>query len=325
MCAWLGSAAFIADADGENPIAVPSSEMGAIDLSNVFWSPDSARVAFLLMPHSDPPSADLASVLLVSDRAASVATTPTAPAYPAEVFWSPDSQQLVYRENGMLVAADPFGAGVVTLGSERAGGGWSVDGAWFALDTKVVSADGSVQLAISTEPKTNGLDGTWSPTAPLLAFGYFGGLNLWSSTGPKSLNDLRSTGIEWSPDGSKLALVAKDPITSRPGITVVSAGDGKALSHLQSLGGSFQGYAWSSDGGRLWLIEEDGTLALADGAGQNLRVVARGAIDAVWLADQRQILFASASEVAVIRADGTKAAPFWTGKSDDGLEPWLLH
>ena len=143
----------------------------------------------------------------------------------------------------------------------------------------------------------------WSPTGSHLAF--FTGTELWVVdvlTGARSTFPVSPTGtgvadftildLEWSPDGSAIAVAEQARIRSVPI-------DGQEPTELPAVGAWSLG--WTADGKRLVYVDSDGAVHVADLDGNGER---RLPADAWWTREGSVVVSPDGSRVAYRRGDG---------------------
>jgi Tol biopolymer transport system component len=149
--------------------------------------------------------------------------------------WSPDSTRLAVITGPRGRAETAYLVGLDGTVTRLAGTPASVDAATFSPDgslalvalgkpgtVRVFDPGGQAVAEIAAAP----LDLAWSPDARRLAWTSETGITVAAADGSDvhALPGLDARTVAWSPDGTKLAVVAAEPpCTSRPGVFVVDA------------------------------------------------------------------------------------------------------
>lgn len=219
-------------------------------------------------------------------------------------LWSPDGTRLAYLSDGQLHVADADGANDVQLGTDLPWGPgqrWSPDGSQIiltpasgGLELMDVGTQSMTTLVESADPPLASPD--WSPDGTAIAANCGAGICVVdaSSGAVTALTEGLVAGDHaWSPDGSKLAMAARESGTFPPlnDIYVVDS-DGSALVQVTDLdGASDSGPSWSPDGrmivftrgsSMIYVVAPDGTgLTLVSDPSQYPED-ALGASYAVW-------------------------------------------
>ena len=218
---WNGAQAFIADADGQNPVelatnepAAPMPTLTAWDSSvSIAWAPSNDQVA-LRFPSGGvyigaPASSDVVTLDGIWDAA----------------MWSPDGALLALTGPHGAQLVDAEGGNVAALETDAATRaiGWSNDSSFFAYllageqneaeEAKLAAADGSD--AVSLGPAQSG---AWAPSSPQLALARApskdadqpGQLSVWSADAVTDVatdslsSDRPIDAIAWSSSGERL-------------------------------------------------------------------------------------------------------------------------
>ena len=207
--------------------------------------------------------------------------------------WSPDGERIAFNHNGNLFVVNADGSSLQQVPGTPACGGatWSPDGSRFAFARPCpfwshiysVNTDGSDLRKLTgndpeyTDDYQSGLVPSWSPIGNLIAYGGTGivfddgdliegytGLGMVTPDGafpggpaaPSTIEDL--TYVDWSPDGSKLAITGPSdgPCTpqgcdNRYEIWVVNADNSGVPIELTNSSAEDTTPAWSPDGGKI--------------------------------------------------------------------------
>jgi Tol biopolymer transport system component len=227
------------------------------------WSPDGSRVAFIR--HGESPDG-AAGVLYVIDSDGSNLIRLSSPGvYPSPPTWSPDGSRIAYVAGGariMVAAADGTVRSVLVHGSsagELHSIAWSPDGEKLAYASYVRSAPqdelwvigpdgGDPHLMITS---ARGMQPVWSPDGSRLAVVASGSLIVMKpdATGRVRLASGRIRSPVWSPSGSMLAAFLHNQL-----VVVSVDGSGMRTVAPVNLGGMI---AWqpvvgnASSGGRV--------------------------------------------------------------------------
>jgi Tol biopolymer transport system component len=248
--------------------SAPYSEW--LRISNIAWSPDGTRIAFIT-PHVSPfytPTNGLLAVLdpntgVVSNVGGGDVETPAS----GSLAWSPDGSRIAFARNlGLGGGLDHISSDIFIIGADgtgerqlRAGDGrvthigpmtWSPDGTEIAYEEEdipgaaihwyVIRDDGSMRREIDREQMEgccihSAYGGwlTWSPDGSLIAAPD----RVMAADGSGEVFALDGLTIDWSPDGSQLVYSAPGPHlvldsdVRRPAIYIVNA-DGTGATWL---------------------------------------------------------------------------------------------
>jgi Tol biopolymer transport system component len=130
----------------------------------------------------------------------------------------------------------------------------------------------------------------------------------------------RDSDPAWSPDGSRIAFVRRQP---RLGAAVFLVGpDGRGLCRLTPFSVSAYTPAWAPDATRLAYVTGDGRgfgleLVNADGSGRRLLTPQRLDFNPAWSPDGSEIAYSREASLYLIRPDGSRLERLTSGMIDD--------
>ena len=271
---------YVISADGSGSqrlveTARPTIDTGQAELSDLSWSPDGRKIAYVGM--GDDGNVDVYVVGADGRGQQRLTRHPGVDGNPA---WSPDGRQIAFtrrsREwNGVgkiyihVMNADGSRQRRLTHGQGHFSVAWSPDGKKMLFERRnprhplpgpvpgewpeelyVMNADGSGQRRLTRNPAEDEAP-AWSPDGRKIAFTRDGKKpTVWvmnsDGSGQRRLTPARwhsASGAAWSPDGRKIAFSGR-PSTPPPGIYVMNA-DGSERQRLTHRGES---PAWSPDG-----------------------------------------------------------------------------
>ena len=217
--------------------------------------------------------------------------------------WSPDSTRIASFRS----IANVDGTQRIDIHSVRIGGNcsitWSPDGTAVALRTydglEIVDPDGTdlAELNISECSMYS-----WSPDSTRILYRTYDG-GLWVVTANGADKFYLGSGLDakWSPDSSRIAIVAKTS-SERHELIVINA-DGTGRRKLTDLGHHGASIAWSPEGTRIAFTNSGLNLINADGTG--FRKISRG------------ISYSQRCEDGSFRSTTAWGAPAW---SPDGKQ-----
>jgi len=268
---------------GETLLLADSS---VIDYSQLTWSPDGRRLAFVGTPAD---SVNGASEIFVVDVDGSNLVQITHDEVDAfDPAWSPDSTRIAVRQN-VTDPSVPDGSNVVVIRADGSGvkvlgpGGnpvWSPDGEQLAMTVSdggsshiwVQSADGGNRRQV-TDVAVASARSAWSPDGQSLVFSSLGLFLVDLASG--SIAPVAELGWAptWSPGGT-IAFVT--PGSASPGVFAVES-DGTGLKRVSGDPGPFAVPTWSPDGRRLLVADEGvrgSSIAIVDPASGTLTSIA---------------------------------------------------
>jgi Tol biopolymer transport system component len=284
-----GLIAFSSDRDGDDEVFVSFADGGSPRplTSNAWpdsrprWARDGVQISFVAWPSGFPElrvtTKDGADALPVSGGDA------------IDQVWFPTSDRVLFRSNRdgnyEVYSVRPDGTGLANLSMHTAQDaipGLSPDGARVVFSTArdgnyeiaVMNTDGSqVELLTATQSPVQNLEARWSPAGSAIAFLREGQIWTMTSSGLGETELLHPTTtivepFEWSPDGSKIAYVAR--IGSNYDVWVMSA-DGSQRTNVSNHEERDDQVRWSPDGASiLFTSRRDGNEELytvrADGS-----------------------------------------------------------
>ena len=256
--------------------------------------------------------------------------------------WSPDGSKLLTLRGGTgfgrtLVVTDKTGKVTSTVASGALDGRWSPDGTRIAFVRHeeglgrilfVASSDGRAPTRIAAHVQTFGDAFSWSPDGTKLAYAAQGahGLVIADANGRRAPRPLPIatasprqflTNVQWSPDGSLIAFLSIDDLSTGGFRINVVHPDGRSLRRVAD-GDAFD---WSPDGKRLAIegsyggqgvsvVNSDGTdLHRIAGCRCDLRGEGSGPWVVAWSLDGTRIAYVSGrgNTVSTIRPDGSGA------------------
>lgn len=221
------------DLTGFDPVTGAQSRIASIstdrEVSDVAYSPDGARLAYLL---GSAPSGGGEVWVLDSTTQRSQQLTTCGCAKFSHISWSPDGSRVVFVDRGQLYLIDANGTNRTQLTHLPAFQSateptWSPDGTLIAFKAQnqidVVRPDGT-GLAVILSDENGPSDPAWSPDGARIAYvldppsGRFFDYQLWlmDPDGSHRIQIFDSPGCctaawggpAWSPDGAKIAVVA---------------------------------------------------------------------------------------------------------------------
>ncbi|MFL5650564.1 MAG: hypothetical protein ACJ777_04720 [Chloroflexota bacterium] len=222
----------VADADGSNSLVLDS---GISPIGSISWSPDSRYLAYMVDQDGDGP-AKMGFVIRAVDGSTRTVID-TLPGGAWGPSWSPDGKRLA-------VGVDP--------------GGYT--------DLYVVDRDGSNARKLNHIRTKEGGDSNveWSPDGATIAFAggdpersmsvYLVGLDGSPERLISGIDD--ASDPAFSPDGSRLAYVRRDP-AGRGSEVVIADSAGAFQKTLPGYYGKFEP-AWSPDGTKIAILSPDG-------------------------------------------------------------------
>jgi Tol biopolymer transport system component len=248
--------------------------------------------------------------------------------------WSPDGRRILFSKGEGLYVMNADGSGRAKLvdGDDDIGRTrWSPDGRMIAYanhrypdsnslisDLWVMRADGNGKLMLAANFAD---DFSWSPDSRKIAYDVENQIAIINSDGsghhPLTSQPLGAFAPAWSPDGSRIAFVARgERLPDRPAeahIFLISP-DGSGLVDLTERGGNDVTPVWSPDGSRI-VFATFGDIAVMnrDGSGRT-NLTNRSGYDGSpsWSPDGSRIVYLryensenGDSEIYVMNADGT--------------------
>jgi len=242
---------YVMNRDGSDLIGFAQSEGGVrysemLQNSNLAWSPDGARIAFIT-PHLSPFYTPTNGLLVILDLATGVvsnvgggdAETPAS----GSVAWSPDGSRIAFaRTLGLGAGLDQLSSDIFTVNTDgsderrlNAGDGrlthigpiaWSPDGAEIAFEQEDIGGesmhwyairdDGTMRREIRRERMVSccihhayGGWLQWSPDGSLIA----SPRAVMAADGSGGLLETDMLAFDWSPDGSQLVYSAPASIS----------------------------------------------------------------------------------------------------------------
>ena len=235
------------------------------------WSPSGQYIAFVLA-YSKDGGLSQAFTLYVVNGDGSNPHPVSAPVTGLSYSWSPDSQHIVFSQQGVLTVTNLSGAVTPLLSSSEAGDfspAWSPDGKLIAYTRNdglyVVSANGTNSHNVSN-PAHNLPDSAdqypiWSPDSQHIAFRSIrdgaqneqvyvvnaDGSHLAHVSDLKLRNDTDRT-IAWAPNSSQLAFTSRGIPTGSPSYVLIVNADGSNPHRLTKNANNETHPAWSKDG-----------------------------------------------------------------------------
>ena len=242
-----GHIAFV-NADGQVAIGDPSTGStvlleGSSDSSDPMFSPDGSRILYL----SHPSAATVNLVVAAVDGSTMVTVNPKPITPPKFGAWSPGGERfLIVTAGGELVAYDTRGTAAPVNLSAPLGLHWLDVGLGYNFrSSQAFRPPAGSEILASTASDTR--------LVAIRADGASYRTILDAETSPVPFTRLR--GAEWSPDGTRIAVMLEQaPFAERWHAYVMNA-DGSGLEPLGSLGANPQGdqnsVLWSPDGSRI--------------------------------------------------------------------------
>lgn len=313
------------------------------------WSPDGSKIAFQRQIGS---RFNIFVMDIDGNNQLNVSASSASDYQPA---WSPDGNKIVFVKSRTLYTMNADGTNQQQLSSDPIKGSrpsWSSDGTKIAFDLHpgtvfdvyTVNADGTGFLNISNSENTHDTDPSWLSVNQKIAFasnrdGVNLQIHIMDEDGANPIQVTANAQASYwptlSPDGSKIAFLRRNSITSRTDLFAVNVdGSGEVLIATNASAG-----AWSPDSNKI-VFEKFDTIGNdydihtvnADSAGE-VNLTASSTEDDFdlpsWSPDGTKIAFTSVrnglDEVYIMNSDGTGSTNIGNlsnNENDDGPATW---